>query len=56
MDCKVNILDLVFVRNCLGVDPSHGDCEKADVNGDGRLNILDLLYVRSHLGTRCKCE
>jgi len=48
-DCKVNVLDLVLVRNCLNQDVGTGDNAKADVNRDGRINILDLIYVRNRL-------
>jgi len=48
-DCKVNVLDLVLVRNCLNQDVGTGDNAKADVNRDGRINIQDLIYVRNRL-------
>jgi hypothetical protein len=48
----VDILDLVFIRDRLGQDPSSGDNWSADVNNDGVINILDLIYVRSCLGNR----
>ena len=54
MDCKVNVLDLIKVRNCLREeDPDSGDCWRADVNRDGKINILDLIAVRNNLGTSC---
>jgi len=49
-DCKVNILDLIYVRNRLGQDPESGDNSTADANNDGRINVLDLIYVRNRLG------
>jgi len=51
-DGRVNILDLLTVRNNLGADPANGleGSEKADVNGDAVVNILDLLGVRNDLG------
>ena len=53
-DCKVNILDLIYVRNQLNKDPLSGDdAAKADINGDAAINILDLIYVRNKLNTRC---
>jgi len=52
-DCRVDILDLIFIRNRLGQDPATSDNWNADVNQDGKINILDLLAVRSKLGTRC---
>jgi len=52
-DCKVNILDLIYVRNRLNQNPDTGDNYMADVNEDGRINILDLIYVRNRLNTKC---
>jgi len=52
-DCRVNILDLIFIRNKLNQDVGTGDNWKADVNGDTRINILDLIYVRNKLNTQC---
>jgi len=52
-DCKVDILDLIFIRNRLNQDVSTGDNINADVNQDGKINILDLIFVRSKLGTKC---
>lgn len=51
-DCRVNVLDLLCVRNALNQAPSD-DNEKCDVNHDGKINILDILIVRSLLGARC---
>jgi len=48
-DGRVNILDLILVRNLLNQDPFSGDNWKADVNRDGRINILDLIYIRNHI-------
>jgi len=53
-DCKVNILDLIYVRNLAGTDPTTGQNWRGDVNQDGKINILDLIYVRNELGTRCE--
>jgi len=53
MDCRVNILDLIFIRNKLNLDVASGDNWKADVNEDARINILDLIYVRNKLNTQC---
>jgi len=50
LDGKVNVLDLIFVRNHLREDPASGDNWRADVNGDGVINVLDLIYVRNRLG------
>ena len=48
-DGRVNILDLILVRNLLNQDPFSGDNWKADVNRDGRINILDLIYIRNNM-------
>jgi len=53
-DCRVNILDLIEVRNHLALDPNSGDNRKADVNNDGAINLLDLLKVRDMLNAQCK--
>ena len=53
MDCRVNILDLISIRNKLNQDVATGDNWKADVNEDGRINILDLIFVRNKLNTSC---
>ena len=53
MDCRVNILDLIFIRNKLNLSVGTGDNWKADVNEDGRINILDLIFVRNKLNTQC---
>ncbi|HUU70960.1 MAG TPA: dockerin type I repeat-containing protein, partial [Planctomycetota bacterium] len=52
-DCRVNILDLIFIRNKLNQAVTTGDNWKADVNGDTRINILDLIFVRNKLNTQC---
>jgi len=52
-DCKVDILDLIFIRNRLNQDPSTGNNWNADLNQDGKINILDLIFVRNKLGTKC---
>jgi len=48
-DGKVNILDLIYVRNKLNQNPGSGDNWRADVNDDGRINILDLISIRNKL-------
>jgi len=53
-DWAVDILDLIYVRNRLGADPTTGDNARADANGDGRINILDLIFVRNRLGMTIK--
>jgi len=52
-DCRVNILDLIFIRNKLNQPVGTGDNWKADLNIDARINILDLIYVRGKLNTSC---
>ena len=52
-DCKVNILDLVLMRNHLGQSTSTGDNWRFDANHDGKINVLDLIHVRSQLNTNC---
>jgi len=53
MDCRVDILDLVFVRNKQRQDVYSGDNWRADLNGDSKIDILDLIFVRNHLNTSC---
>ena len=53
LDCKVNILDLIAVRNHLNEDVATGGNSRFDLNTDGKVNILDLIYVRSRLNTSC---
>jgi len=52
-DCKVNILDLIFVRNRINRDVDSGDNWRADVNQDDKINILDLIFVRNNLNSQC---
>jgi len=52
-DCKVNILDMIFVRNKLNTDPASGDNWKAEVTGDGKINVLDMILIRNRLNTNC---
>ncbi|HUW31805.1 MAG TPA: dockerin type I domain-containing protein [Planctomycetota bacterium] len=52
MDCRVNVLDLIVIRNLLGQNPPTGGTWWADVNEDGRINVLDLIFVRNRLGTK----
>jgi len=51
LDCKVNILDLIFIRNGLNADVNNN--WQADVNVDGRINILDLIFVRNRINAAC---
>jgi len=52
-DCCVNVLDLIFVRNCFGKDAATGDNWQADINQDGAINVLDLIRVRNVVGAQC---
>ena len=52
-DCKVDILDLMFIRSRLGRDTAAADNGQADLNEDGRINVLDLITARNKLGTHC---
>ena len=50
-DGKVNVLDLLLVRNSLGRDPASPlEARKADVNAEGAVNVEDMIMVREHLG------
>ena len=50
-DGKVNVLDLILVRNSLGRDPASSiEARKADANADGAVNVEDLIFVRGQLG------
>ena len=61
LDCQVNILDLIYIRNKLNQNPATGDNWRANVNidpatrlpADNQINILDLIYTRNKLNTRC---
>lgn len=48
-DGVVNILDLVFVANNLGMQVEEGTETSADVNKDGVVNILDLVAVAADI-------
>jgi len=50
-DCKINVLDLIFVRNRLNQDVSVSDNWRADVNADGKINIIDLIVIRNKMGS-----
>ena len=54
-DCRVNILDMVYIRNNIGKDPNSSiSTGRSDVNSDGKINILDFVSVRNKLGKRCQ--
>lgn len=48
-DGEVNILDLVFVAQNLGLQDLDGTTPNADVNGDNVVNILDLVAVAADI-------
>jgi len=48
-DGSVNVLDLVFVRNCMGMPANTGDAWRADVNEDGKVDVKDLITVRNRM-------
>ena len=48
LDGRVNVLDLIKIRNNLGGDPHQNDVF-GDLNGDGRINVLDLIQARNQM-------
>lgn len=53
LDCVVNIIDLIVVRNHLNEDTTVGGNWQLDLNADSRINILDMLVIRAHLNNSC---
>jgi len=53
LDCRVDILDLIAIRNAFGRNPNSGDNWSFDVNQDGAVNVVDLIMVRNRYGTKC---
>ena len=53
-DCRVDVMDIIFVRNRLGQYVLSGDNWQADVNQDCKIDILDMIFVRQHLMTKCQ--
>jgi len=51
LDCRVDVLDLIVIRNLFMRDPASGVNWRGDVNEDGRINVLDLIYARNQMGT-----
>jgi len=49
-DCRINILDMIEVRNYLKADPTVEGNGHADINKDGDINVLDMLSVRNNIG------
>ncbi|HUT04968.1 MAG TPA: S8 family serine peptidase [bacterium] len=54
LDCFVNIMDLIFIRNRMNQSIGSGDNWQANANSDLSINILDLIYVRARLGNTCQ--
>jgi len=52
-DCKVDILDMLFVRSVLNDDTMTESNFRADVTRDGVIDVLDMLFVRNNLATKC---
>ena len=53
-DCRVDILDLIGIRNHLNADPASPPENAAyDVTEDGAINILDMISVRNKLNNTC---
>jgi len=52
-DARVNVLDMIAVRNKINNDFEIGDNWMGDVNEDGSINILDMIYVRNNLNEVC---
>ena len=48
-DCRVDVLDLMAIRNKLGQDAITGDNLRADLNGDGKINVMDLILARNRM-------
>jgi len=46
---RVDVLDLIHVRNNLNKEPGSDGDQNCDINGDGSINILDMIMVRNHL-------
>ena len=53
-DSRVNILDMIGIRNHLNQDPTTpAENQAYNVNGDDAINILDMIYVRNRLNNTC---
>ena len=53
LNCVVNLLDLLAIRDHLNNNVSTGDNWLYDVNEDGRINILDLIFIRNRINNHC---
>ena len=51
-DGKIDILDMIYIRNRMGLDPSDPDNANADVNADGKINVLDFMMVRDWIAEK----
>ncbi|HUU97659.1 MAG TPA: dockerin type I domain-containing protein [Phycisphaerae bacterium] len=51
-DGRVNLLDLIKVRNRMLTGGGDEHCGEYDANRDGAVNVLDLIYIRNHLGSK----
>jgi|GEM_PF-6234941 len=51
-DGKIDILDMIYMRNRMGLDPSNPDNANADVNADGKINVLDFMMVRDWIAEK----
>ena len=55
-DGKVNVIDLILVRNSICRDPASSPAaRKADLNNDGKVNVLDLIAARNGTGKLGAC-
>ncbi len=50
-DCRINILDLILLRNYLGQDAV--TFPHFDLNNNGHISIGDFLVIRDNLGNKC---
>ena len=54
LDCAVNVLDSLAVRNKMGKSVSLSDNWRCDVNGDGVINSKDMVYVAERFTRKCR--
>ena len=52
-DCKINILDMIAVRNHVNELVVPGENDIYDLTGDNQINILDMIVVRNNLNAVC---
>ncbi|NQT21459.1 MAG: hypothetical protein HQ592_17270 [Planctomycetes bacterium] len=53
-DCRVDVLDMIHIRNKLNDDTTSADNWQADVTLDGYINILDMIFVSNRARSQCK--